>query len=220
MAERHESQPATTPEAAVPPPPSIAPAYSARPGFGAPPPPPGPPLPGPPPGFGAPTAAFGPQRGPGPQPAFGPQPAYGPQPGFGPHPGFGRAGAGPQPGFGVVPEQAGQAQMRPPSGLFPGLPPRPVYREPYPVRSGPVLAGLASAVLWFVLFGSLGRDLASYAWWTIVAGITAWAVSIALAVFGDRGVAVGIALASGFGLSIAMGLVADRWITTYNWPLW
>jgi hypothetical protein len=110
--------------------------------------------------------------------------------------------------------------MRPPSGLFPGLPPRPVYREPHPVRSGPLFAGLASAVLWFVLFGSLGRDLASYAWWTLVAGITAWAVSIVLAIFGDRGVAVGIALASGFGVSIAMGLVAERWITTYNWPLW
>ena len=53
-----------------------------------------------------------------------------------------------------------------------------------------------------------------------VLAITAWVVSIVLAVFGDRGVAVGIALVSGFGLSIAMAFVAGRWITTDNWPLW
>jgi len=110
--------------------------------------------------------------------------------------------------------------MRPPSGLFPGLPPRPVYREPHPVRTGPVFAGLAATVVWFALFGALARDLASYAWWTIIAAITAWLVSIVLAVFGDRGVAIGIALVSGFGLSIAMAFVAGRWITTDNWPLW
>ena len=124
------------------------------------------------------------------------------------------------PRTGPVPEQLGHAQMRPPSGLFPGLPPRPVFREAHPVRSGPVFAGLAAAVLWFVLFGSLGHDLASYAWWTIVAAIVAWAVAIVLAVFGDRGVALGVAVVSALALSIAMGLVADRWIVTENWPLW
>lgn len=113
-----------------------------------------------------------------------------------------------------------QSQMRPPSGLFPGLPPRPVYREPHPIRSGPLLSGLAASVVWFVLFGSLGHDLASYAWWTIVAGITAWAVALVLGLLGDRGAATGVALGSGIGLSIALGLVAARWITTYNWPLW
>ena len=150
---------------------------------------------------------------------FEPRPATAPGD-YPSHPGFGGPAFGGPPSFAGVPVQPGQAQMRPPSGLFPGLPSRPVYREPHPVRSGPLLAGLASAVLWFALFGGLGRDLASYAWWTIVAGVSAWTVSIVLAIFGDRGVAVGIALASGFGLSIAMGLVADRWITTENWPLW
>jgi hypothetical protein len=113
-----------------------------------------------------------------------------------------------------------QPQMRPPSGLFPGLPPRPVYREPHPIRSGPLFAGLGAAVLWFILFGSLGHNLATYAWWTIVAGITAWAVAGVLALLGDRGVATGVAAGSGIGLSIALGLVAARWITTYNFPLW
>ena len=112
------------------------------------------------------------------------------------------------------------APLRPPSGLFPGAPPRPVYREPHPVRSGPLFAGLAATVTWFALFGGLAQDLASYAWWTIVAGLSAWLVATVLAVLGDRGVAVGIALASGFGLSIAMAFVAGRWITTADWPLW
>jgi hypothetical protein len=109
---------------------------------------------------------------------------------------------------------------RPPSGLFPGQVPRPVYREPHPVHAGPLLAGLGSGVLWFALFGSLGRDLTTYAWWTIVAGITAWLVALVLSLFGDRGVAVGLALAGGFGLSMAMAFVGARWITTYDWPLW
>ena len=41
-----------------------------------------------------------------------------------------------------------------------------------------------------------------------------------LTVLGDRGVAVGVAMASGFGLSIAMAFVAGQWITTDDWPLW
>jgi hypothetical protein len=209
VAERQEPQAATAPDEATGPLPSVAPAYAHGPRPG--------------PDFG-PQPAYGPQPALGAQPAFGPQPAFGAQPPFGMSPfgapaGYGTPQRGFGPGFGAVPEQPGEAQMRPPSGLFPGQPPRPVYREPHPVRSGPLLAGLASAILWFVLFGTLGRDLASYAWWTIVAGITAWAVSVVLAVFGDRGVAVGIALASGFGLSIAMGVVTERWITTDNWPL-
>jgi hypothetical protein len=83
-----------------------------------------------------------------------------------------------------------------------------------------VLAGVAAGAVWFALFGALGRDLASYAWWTIVAGITAWLVAFVLSLIGDRGAAVGVALAGGLGLSIAMGFVGARWITSYDWPLW
>jgi hypothetical protein len=118
-----------------------------------------------------------------------------------------------QPPSGLFPGQ-------PPSGLFPGQPPRPIYREPHPVGTGAVLAGIGATVVWFALFGSIGRDLLSYAWWTVVAAVTAWAVATVLAIFGDRGVAVGVAITSGFGLSIAAGFVAVRWITTADWPLW
>jgi hypothetical protein len=112
------------------------------------------------------------------------------------------------------------AHDRAPAGPFVGLPPRPVYREPHPIRTGPLFAGLGASVVWFALFGALAHDLAGYAWWTILAAITAWLVAVALALLGDRGVAVGIALAGGVGLSIAMVFVAARWIATYNWPLW
>jgi len=104
-------------------------------------------------------------------------------------------------------------------GLFPGHS-HPIYREPHPVVAAPVLAGFGAALLWFALFGGLAHDLASYAWWTIVASITAWAMAIVLTVLGDRGAAVGIALASGLGLSIAVAFVGARWINTYDWPLW
>ncbi len=107
-----------------------------------------------------------------------------------------------------------------PSGLLPGRRPRPVYREPHPVTSLPVLSGLAAAMLWLILFGSLGRDLASYAWWTILGAAAAWLVAGLLAIFGDRGVAVGVAAMSGVGLSVAMTFVALRWIDTLDWPLW
>lgn|GEM_PF-3132830 len=116
-------------------------------------------------------------------------------------------------------DQRPVAPMRAPSGLFPG-PSRPTYREPYPINAGPLLAGLGTGAVWLVLFGALGRDLASYAWWTILAAVSAWAVALVLTVLGDRGVAIGVALASGLGLSIATAFVGARWITTADWPLW
>jgi hypothetical protein len=123
--------------------------------------------------------------------------------------------AAPPPGW-VPPHPA---RPTAPPALF-GGPPRPVYREAHPVNPGPLLAGLGAGLVWFALFGSIGRDLLSYAWWTVVAALTAWAVSVLLAIFGDRGVAVGVAIASSLGLSIAMAFVAARWITTNNWPMW
>jgi hypothetical protein len=147
-----------------------------------------------------------------PAPQGPPPPAHPGQP----HPGQFAPG-GPPPGhFRPVPPPA----FRPPSGLFPGLPPRPVYREPHPVRAAALMAGLGSGLLWLALFGSLAKDLASYAWWTLIAAATAWVVALVLSVLGDRGAAVGLALASGFGLSIAVVFVTGRWITTYDWPLW
>ncbi|GIE87398.1 hypothetical protein [Actinoplanes regularis] len=112
-----------------------------------------------------------------------------------------------------------QAPLQPP-GLYAGLPPRPVYREPHSITAGTVISGLAASTLWLVLFGSLGGDLVSYAWWTILAAVTAWLVAVVLTLVGDRGVALGVACASGLGLSLALGLVAVRWIDTANFPLW
>ncbi len=102
----------------------------------------------------------------------------------------------------------------------PGLPARPVYREPHPIGVAPLLSGMAAALLWFALFGSIGRDLVSYAWWTVAAAVSAWLVALVLTVLGDRGAAAGVAIISGIGLSVAMGLVANRWITTNDWPMW
>jgi hypothetical protein len=109
---------------------------------------------------------------------------------------------------------------RPLSSLPAGPPPRPVYREPHPITVAPLLSGVGATLVWFALFGSLGRDLAGYAWWTLTAAISAWAVAIVLALLGDRGVATGVALSAGIGLSTAAGFVAARWITTSDWPLW
>ena len=108
----------------------------------------------------------------------------------------------------------------PPSGLFPRQPVRPVYREPHPIHTAPVLAGIGSTLIWLALFGSIGRDLFSYAWWTLVASVTAWVVAGVLTFVGDRGVATGVAATAGFGLSVATVFVATRWVTTGNWPLW
>jgi hypothetical protein len=112
--------------------------------------------------------------------------------------------------------------MPPPhtSGLFPGQPLRPFYREPHPVGAGPMLLGVAVTVIWLALFGALGDGLNSYTWWTLTGALGAWAVAVVLTLSGDRGVATGVAITAGFGLSVAVGFVAARWITTYNWPLW
>jgi hypothetical protein len=119
------------------------------------------------------------------------------------------------------------AAAQPPAGWLPdrppapaGLPPRPVYREPHPIAVAPLLSGVGATLVWFALFGSLGRDLAGYAWWTLTAAVSAWVVAALLALLGDRGVATGEAQAAGLGLSIAAGFVTARWISTNDWPLW
>ncbi len=112
------------------------------------------------------------------------------------------------------------AEPLPSSRPGPAAPPRPAWREPHAISAGPLIAGVGATLLWFALFGALGRDLLSYAWWTVGAAVTAWLVAAFLALFGDRGVAVGVALAGGVGLSLAAGLVGERWITTNDWPLW
>ncbi|WP_372492374.1 hypothetical protein [Micromonospora cabrerizensis] len=110
---------------------------------------------------------------------------------------------------------------RTPSGLFPAGPPaRPTYREPHPITGGGVAAGGGAAAGWFLLFGLLGTDVASYAWWTVAAGLLAWLTALVLVRHGDRGVATGVAIVTAGGWSIAAAVLAVRWATSGDWPLW
>ncbi|MGN9813239.1 hypothetical protein ACTMSW_28270 [Micromonospora sp. BQ11] len=107
------------------------------------------------------------------------------------------------------------------SGLFPSGPPsRPTYREPHPVTGAGVALGGAGAAAWLLLFGLLGTSVPRYAWWTVLAGGLAWLVALLLVRFGDRGVAAGIAIVTAGGWSIAAAVVAARWATSGDWPLW
>jgi hypothetical protein len=116
----------------------------------------------------------------------------------------------------TAPSPGGQ----PGSGLFPAGPPRPSYREPGPVRGLAVLAGLAGATCWLILFSLLGSDLSGQVWWTVAAGGAAWLAALVLVRYGDRGVAVGVAAATGVGWAFAGAAVAVHWGFTGDWPLW
>jgi hypothetical protein len=110
-------------------------------------------------------------------------------------------------------------ETRAPSGLFPSGPPRPVFREPHPVRLGAVLVGAAATAAWLLLVGLIASTIRSYVWLTLAAAGVAWAVAALLLRFGDRGVATGIGLSTSVGASVAVGLVVVRWVTV-GWPLW
>jgi hypothetical protein len=116
--------------------------------------------------------------------------------------------------------------MRTPSGLFPSAsplpsaPPRPIYREPHPIRPGATAAGAGAAAAWLLLFGLLGGSVNGYAWWTVFAGAIAWLVALGLSRFGDRAVAAGIAMTTGAGWAIAAIAVAARWASSGTWPVW
>src|SRR4051812_42205322 len=123
--------------------------------------------------------------------------------------------ASPPPGW--LPPPAPPA--RPPLGLGPAFPPpRPTWREAFPVTAGPLLAGLGGGLLWLLLIGLLAHDLRGYAWLTALAGLVAWGVAVVLVRLGDRGAAVGVAIATAFGISAAAIAVVVRWATTTDWP--
>lgn len=126
------------------------------------------------------------------------------------------------PGFPTGPDTGAARQPgRIPSGLFPAGPPlRPTYREPHPVTGTGVAAGGGAAAAWLLLFGLLGSDVSTYAWWTVVAGVLAWLAALVLVRAGDRGLATGIAIVTAGGWSIAAAVVAVRWAGAGNWPLW
>ncbi|MFG1891853.1 hypothetical protein ACGFIR_28785 [Micromonospora sp. NPDC049051] len=126
-------------------------------------------------------------------------------------------------GYAFPPEP--DARFRPPprlpSGLFPSGPPsQPTYREPHPVTGAGVASGAAVATVWLLLFGLLGGGVSGYAGWTLLAGGLAWLVALVLVRVGDRGVAVGVAIVTAGGWSIAAVIVAARWLSSGQWPLW
>jgi hypothetical protein len=71
-----------------------------------------------------------------------------------------------------------------------------------------------------LVFGLLAGTLRAYAWWTTLAATMGWLVSLALARYGDRGVAVGVAISTGLAMSIAAVAVAARWAASGDWPMW
>jgi hypothetical protein len=109
--------------------------------------------------------------------------------------------------------------MRIPGGLIPSGPPRPIFREPFPVRLGPTAAGAGAGALWMLLFGLLANNARGYAWLSFLAGAAAWLTAAVLSRFGDRGVAVGIAVSAAVGVAVAGIVVTARWAGG-DWLLW
>jgi hypothetical protein len=109
--------------------------------------------------------------------------------------------------------------VRQPGGLIPAGPPRPIYREPGPVRFGPLAVGTGSGALWMLLFGLLASTTRGYVWLTFGSGLAAWLTAVVLARLGDRGAAVGVALSTGVGVAIAGMVVVVQWASGH-WLLW
>ena len=58
-----------------------------------------------------------------------------------------------------------------------------------------------------------------YVWWSVAAGCLGWLAAVALARFGDRGVAVGVAVACAVGVAVSFVVVTVEWAQG-NWLLW
>ena len=108
---------------------------------------------------------------------------------------------------------------RPPARFNRSDMPRPIYREPAPARPGSVLLGVGAGALWMLLFGLLAHSARAYVWWSIAAGAAAWVGALVLARLGDRGIAAGVAIATGLSVAIAFSVVVVRWIGG-DWLLW
>jgi hypothetical protein len=88
-----------------------------------------------------------------------------------------------------------------------------------PVGPGRAAIGVLAGTLWMGLFGLMATSARAYAWWSIAAGLLALPVLVVLTRFGDRGVAAGAAVSTGFGLALAGLVVTLRWISG-DWLLW
>jgi hypothetical protein len=122
-------------------------------------------------------------------------------------------------GLAPWPHQPGDFAGRRPSGLFPDRS-RPTYREPHQAGGAPIAIGVLAGTVWMALLGVLGTSARSYLWWTVAAGVLGWAAALLLARLGDRGVAVGVALACAIGVAIGFVVVTLHWATDGYWLLW
>jgi hypothetical protein len=88
-----------------------------------------------------------------------------------------------------------------------------------PVVGSRVAAGALVASLWMLLFALLSSGIRGYLWLSLSAGFSVAAAAAVLAKFGDRGVAVGAAVAASFGVSVAMVVLVSRAFAG-EWLLW
>jgi hypothetical protein len=105
---------------------------------------------------------------------------------------------------------------------------RPHWREPHPVRVGPVAAGSVLSGLWVLLWllayaRSTGETLptgAGFAWVTLAASTIGAVAAALLARYGDRGAAVGVAAVAGTAAGVT-GLSCELYLLlTGDWILW
>jgi len=82
-----------------------------------------------------------------------------------------------------------------------------------------LLSGAGLTAAWLLVLGLLATSARGYIWLTLTAAAAAWLCALALMRFGDRGVAAGVAITTGLGVAVAVGLVVQRWLTV-GWPLW
>lgn len=105
---------------------------------------------------------------------------------------------------------------------------RPRWREPHPVRVGPVAVGSVLSGLWVLLWllaysRSTGESLptgAGFAWVTLAASTIGAVAAALLARYGDRGAAVGVAAVAGTAAGVT-GLSCELYLLlTGDWILW
>ncbi|WP_020522572.1 hypothetical protein [Catelliglobosispora koreensis] len=96
---------------------------------------------------------------------------------------------------------------------------RPTLREPHPVRPSAVLCGAIAAGVWLLAFGTFGVTLRGYLGWTLLSGGLAWVAAVLLSARGDRGVAVGVAAATGVAWAVATLSVFAEWARMGAWPV-
>lgn len=105
---------------------------------------------------------------------------------------------------------------------------RPRWREPHPIRVGPVAAGSALCALWVLLWllayaNGSGREPVTgtgFAWVTLAASTIGAVAAALLARYGDRGAAVGVAAVAGTAAGVT-GLTCELYLLlTGDWILW